>query len=432
MHDVVGVGFGPSNLALAVALHEQGHGLSVRFVERQARFGWHRGMLLDDARMQVSHFHDLATLRDPASRFGFLSYLGERGRLAEFVRYGTAFPTRAEFHDYLEWAAARFAHQVDYGTAVTSLAEVPGEPGLLDVHTSTGAALRTRAVVLATGAVPHLPDGVVPGPRVWHSDELLERVDTLSDPRRLVVVGAGQSAAEAAEYLHGRFPAAQVCAVFTRYGYSPADATAFSNGVFAPSGVDAFTLAPPEVRQMITGYHANTHRSVVDPGLIERLYRRHYHERVAGRERLRLHNLSRVAGVAPAPDGARGPGDGPLRVSVESLGDGRCEVLAADAVVYATGYRPGPPWALLGDLGAHCERDPEGLGVIGPDHRLRTGPGLRAAIHLQGPTEHVHGPSSTGLSTVAVRAGGIAAALARHAAGPGADPAPLADSTASA
>ena len=34
VHDLVGVGFGPSNLGLAIALDEQGSGLTTRFVER--------------------------------------------------------------------------------------------------------------------------------------------------------------------------------------------------------------------------------------------------------------------------------------------------------------------------------------------------------------------------------------------------------------
>lgn len=51
--DLIGIGFGPSNLALAVRLAEEaGKGryadLAHCFIERQPEFGWHRGMLLDD------------------------------------------------------------------------------------------------------------------------------------------------------------------------------------------------------------------------------------------------------------------------------------------------------------------------------------------------------------------------------------------------
>jgi L-ornithine N5-oxygenase len=411
--DLVGVGFGPSNLGLAIALSERsGPALSARFVERQERFGWHRGMLLEDATMQVSFLKDLVTQRNPASGYGFLSYLHARGRLVDFINYGSAFPTRIEFHDYLEWAAAGFADRVDYGSEVQRIAAVPGEPGLLDVSTSRGP-LRTRNVVLATGLVPHVPDGVRRGERVWHSSELLTRIDTVRDPGRVVVVGAGQSAAEALDHLHRTFPAAQVHAVFGRYGYSPADDTPFANRVFDPSAVDAFHRAPAEVKDLILGYHGNTNYSVVDPELIEALYRRHYHERVSGRERLRFHNVSRVADAIEV--------DGRVELAVESMVDGGREVLTADLVVYATGYRPSDPAHLLGALTGSCLRDEEGRLRVGRDYRLATRPELTAGIYVQGATEHSHGLSSTLLSTIAVRSGEIADSIAAARA---AEPAP--------
>jgi hypothetical protein len=133
--DLVGVGFGPSNLGLAIAVAERaGPALTARFVERQERFGWHRGMLIDGTVMQVSFLKDLVTLRNPASEYSFLSYLHERGRLVDFINYGSPFPTRIEFHDYLEWAAAGFSDLVDYGWEVERITAVPGEPDLLDVH----------------------------------------------------------------------------------------------------------------------------------------------------------------------------------------------------------------------------------------------------------------------------------------------------------
>ena len=419
--DLVGVGFGPSNLALAVASAEHNEQspcagtLGARFVERQERFGWHRGMLIEDATMQVSFLKDLVTLRNPTSRHGFLSYLHARGRLVDFINYGSAFPTRLEFHDYLEWVASRFADQVEYGSTVTSIEAVPGSPDVVDVMTSRGSVLRTRNVVLATGLVPTLPEGVVAGERIWHTRDLLTRLDQLADgstgtlarPRRIIVVGAGQSAAEAVDHLHRRFPDTQVWAVFQRYGYSPADDSSFANRVFDPSAVDDFFQAPDPVKQLILGYHANTNYSVVDPELIDSLYRQHYHEKVAGRERLRFLNVSRVADVVETEDR--------VELAIESMIHGGREVLSADLVVYATGYRSADPGDLLGDLATHCLRDEAGRLEIGRDYRVRTDGGLRAGIYVQGATEHTHGLSSTLLSNVAVRSGEIVASIAAPA-----------------
>ncbi|MFD1045962.1 SidA/IucD/PvdA family monooxygenase, partial [Kibdelosporangium lantanae] len=149
LYDVVGVGFGPSNLALAIALTEHnaqvgpGERVRGRFLERQPRFGWHRGMLIEDATMQVSFLKDLVTMRNPSSGFSFLCYLRDRGRLVDFINHKNLFPLRTEFHDYFEWAAAQVEDLVTYGTNVTDLG-FDGSCLRVGGH-------RARNVMLATG-----------------------------------------------------------------------------------------------------------------------------------------------------------------------------------------------------------------------------------------------------------------------------------------
>lgn len=430
--DVVGVGFGPSNLGIAIAVLEHNAAvpadrrLSARFVERQESFGWHRGMLLEDATMQVSYLKDLVTLRNPTSGFTFLSYLHDRGRLADFINYGSSQPSRREFHDYLEWAAGRVRESgpdagvaVDYGREVVEIVPVRDSGGdggveLVEVvvrHGNRTERLRARNVVLATGLTPALPRGITTGNRIWHNRDLLFRTREIAGtaPARFAVVGAGQSAAETVEHLHRTFPTAEVHAVFARYGYSPADDSSFANRIFDPSAVDDFYTAPDGVKEMLLGYHANTNYSVVDPELIEGLYRRHYHERVAGTERLRFRNVSRVADVVDVGDR--------VELAVESLIDGTREVITADAVVYATGYHATDPLWLLGDgLPEACGRDASGRLDVRRDYRvgqvtLADGTPVRAGIYLQGPTEHTHGITSTLLSNIAVRSGEVVASL---------------------
>ncbi|NED36834.1 lysine N(6)-hydroxylase/L-ornithine N(5)-oxygenase family protein [Streptomyces sp. SID8499] len=424
--DAVGIGFGPANLALAVAIAEhnsQGgttRALRTVFVERQPEFGWHRGMLLPGATMQVSFLKDLATMRDPGSRFTFLRYLHERGRLADFINQKSFFPTRLEFHDYLRWCAAMVAGQVRYGREVGAIRPVEGEETVdtLEVVTRAVAgapgeeATRTRNVVVGTGLVPRLPEGVSPGPRVWHSSDLLPRANALTERphRRFVVVGAGQSGAETAEFLHREFPDAEVCAVFSRYGYSPADDSPFANRIFDPVAVDDFYAAPDEVKERLLTYHANTNYSVVDGELIEQLYRTAYQEKVAGAERLRILNTTALTAVEERPDGAR--------AVLRPLIGGEPYALDCDAVVLATGYRPSDPRTLLGPLADECLTDGRGRLRIGRDHRVETTPRVRAGIYLQGAvTEHSHGITSSLLSTLAVRAGEICDALLLDRAG---------------
>ncbi|MGW4643596.1 lysine N(6)-hydroxylase/L-ornithine N(5)-oxygenase family protein [Sphaerisporangium sp. NPDC004334] len=410
VYDLVGIGFGPSNLALAVALAERGDSpLDAVFLEKQEAFGWHRDMLLDGATMQVSFLKDLVTMRNPVSRHSFVNYLHAKGRLADFINLKTMYPTRLEFHDYLSWVAADFDDRVRYGAEVVTVRPVEDADGrveLLDVVVQRGgpdgelATCRARNLVVAAGLRPTLPDGMVTDGRVWHSQELLTRLDGLtSPPRRFVVVGAGQSGAEVTEHLHRRFPGAEICAVFARYGYSPADDSPFANRIFDPAAVDDFYASPEPVKRMLLDYHANTNYAVVDLDLLRELYRRVYEERAAGTERLRVMNMSRVTGLSD--EGTH------VEVTVRSLAGGEVERLRADAVVYATGYRPVDPLDLLGAAGAYCLRDERGGLRVGRDHRLETAGGMDCGIYLQGATEHTHGLTSTLLSTTAVRAGEI-------------------------
>ncbi|MGW6541202.1 lysine N(6)-hydroxylase/L-ornithine N(5)-oxygenase family protein [Streptomyces sp. NPDC055051] len=412
VHDLIGIGFGPSNVAMAIALSEHNarvgrqEAVTAHFFERQAGFGWHRGMLIDDATMQVSFLKDLVTLRNPTSEYSFLCYLQSRGRLIDFVNHKNLFPLRVEFHDYFEWAAAKVDDMVSYGHEVVAIEPVvrDGVIEYLDVTARTGGETvvhRARNLVIGTGLRPLMPEGVERTDRVWHNSELLTKVDTLegTNPERFVVVGAGQSAAENVAYLHRRFPEAEVCAVFSRYGYSPADDSAFANRIFDPAAVDEYFTAPGDVKRKLMDYHGNTNYSVVDIDLIDELYRQAYQEKVLGTERLRFINVSRLTGIED--DGKK------VRAAVTSLVTGEESHLDADVVVYATGYSPADPVGLLGPVAEHCRRDEEGRVRVERDYRLTTAPELRCGIYLQGGTEHTHGITSALLSNTAIRVGEI-------------------------
>ncbi|MET9377670.1 lysine N(6)-hydroxylase/L-ornithine N(5)-oxygenase family protein [Streptomyces sp. NPDC003035] len=417
VYDVVGVGFGPANLALAIAIEEYNEQaapdekLTAVFLEKQPSFGWHRGMLIPDATMQVSFLKDLATMRNPRSRFGFVPYLHDRGRLVDFINHKVLFPTREEFHDYLQWAANGVDHMVRYGLEVTAIRSTTQAGPVVEVDVTAlgeteAVTYRARNLVLGTGLVPRMPEGVASSERLWHSSEFLHRLAALptETPRRFVVAGAGQSAAEIADHLHRTYENAEVVAVHTRYGYSPADDSPYANRIFDPEAVDLYHGADPEVRRKLMAYHRNTNYGVVDMDLIEELYRRSYQEKVRGEQRLRIMGASQLTSVEADAD--------EVRVRVRNLATGETEALTADAVVYATGYTEPDPARLLGELNAACERDEDGRLRVHRDYRVHTGPELEAAVYLMGGTEHSHGITANLLSMAAVRAGEICDSLA--------------------
>lgn len=396
---LLGIGFGPSNLALAVALAERGvHG---RFVDAQPRFGWHRDMLLPGTRMQIPFLKDLATLRNPQSAFTFVNYLSERGRLIDFIGRHDVFPSRFEFHDYLQWAADQFAADVHYGHRVVGVA---GSDDGFAVQFASGTSIPARTLVLGTGLHAVLPPGTSTSLRQWHSHQLLSALATLGPIARgrFAVVGAGQSAAEVVAYLHHTYPGAEVHAVFARYGYSLADDSAFVNRIFDPAAVDEFYGADAAERQRLLDYHRSANYSAVDVDLIEDLYEREYGERVIGARRLFIH---RACAVVSADEDA-----GEVRLTVRNLVDNTTETLPCDVVVYATGYAPMDVAAFLGELACCYEFDGRGRPIATRDYRLVAKPGAPGDIYLNGATvEHSHGLGATLLSNVAVRSGEIAA-----------------------
>src|SRR5215472_2750488 len=125
-------------------------------------------MLLPDTTLQISFLKDLVTLRNPASRFSFLSYLRAQGRLHKFVNLRTFYPSRIEFDDYLRWAAGQVQHRVRYDVEVESIEPAPPAPDgtteLLHVHARGHAGepcdYLARSIVIATGGTPRLPEQV--------------------------------------------------------------------------------------------------------------------------------------------------------------------------------------------------------------------------------------------------------------------------------
>ncbi|GAB20591.1 putative L-ornithine N5-oxygenase [Gordonia effusa NBRC 100432] len=406
--DVAGIGFGPSNLAVAIAIEEHNWAsapnaqITARFFEKKDKFGWHPGMLLPGTTMQVSFLKDLVTQRDATSSYTFLNYLAQRGRLTHFINRQDFFPLRDEFHDYLEWAADRVAIPVDYSAEIVDI-DWDGEAFVLKVP--GGERVRARSLILGGGLREKLPPGVVSGPRVFHNHQMLIRYRALPSVKqgRFAVIGAGQSAAEVAAFLHDTTDA-EIHSVFAKYGYTPADDSPYANRIFDPDAVDEYFGADEKWRQRLMSYHRGTNYSAVDPELIEDLYRREYSEHVSGKRRLFVHGASEVVDVREDADRAH--------LTVVQRLTGAVTEIDCDAVIFATGFDTVPTSEMLGSMSEHCREDQHGRPVLDRQYRLATSDEVTGQIFVQGNTEHTHGLTSTLLSNLAVRSGEIVRAVA--------------------
>jgi L-ornithine N5-oxygenase len=244
--DLICIGFGPASLAIAIALHDtqtSRPGPKALFLEKQPHFAWHAGMQLPGAKMQISFLKDLATPRDPTSKFTFLNYLFQKGRLNHFINLGTFLPSRVEYEDYLRWCAGFFERkgEVRYGMEVLGVrvgsrgAEgTPVESFEVTARNEVGDMVKRKArhVVIAVGGRPVVPDILQGLKHVAHSSQSATAIRRIQESEevgrggrqlRFAVVGSGQSAAEIFNDLSERFPSARVSLVIKGPSLRPSD-----------------------------------------------------------------------------------------------------------------------------------------------------------------------------------------------------------------
>ncbi|MGG1947138.1 lysine N(6)-hydroxylase/L-ornithine N(5)-oxygenase family protein [Trinickia sp. NRRL B-1857] len=433
-YDLIGVGFGPSNLALAVRLAQEERATPLRttFLERQPEFGWHRGMLLDDSRMQISFLKDLAMLRDPTSRFTFVNYLFEQGRLQDFVNLKQFYPTRVEFEDYLRWVARGFDHLVGYGENVTSIEPIldPVDRRVvthLRVHSTDASgqarARNAHALSIGIGGAPAVPAPFASlasrrDPALVHSSAYLSSIGRLVGDgavrKRVAVIGGGQSAAEVFVDLTRRFPHVDATLIMRAPALRPADDSPFVNEIFNPSFTDIVYAQPRDARRATLDAFRSTNYSVVDRPLIESIYELFYMQRVRGDARHRLIANASIDSARRIDSSASAGGE--IELLLRSAVDAERSVERFDAVVLATGYRRDGHWALLEGLADALGASPASCDVT-REYRLQTGEHFQPRIYLQGCCEDTHGLSDTLLSVLACRADEIAGSLLQATAG---------------
>lgn len=408
--DLIGIGFGPANLALAVALAEMpgAKRLDWGFLERQDGFHWHRDMQIEGATVQISFLKDLATLRDPTSPFTFVNYLHHKGRLESFINLKQDAPTREEFTDYFRWAAAAFEDRVSYSETVEAVEPVlrNGTVSRLRVLSRNAEGVRserlTRDLVVAVGGRPRIPalfEGL-PEDRIIHTSSYLSRRDARiagRGPVRVAVIGGGQSAAEVFFDVTQRFPEAEATLILRDHALRPADDSPFVNEVFDAAFVDAVHAMEAEARRDLIASMRNTNYAVVNHDLIERIYAMLYRQRVSGVEPHRV-LAGRTIEAARERDG--------LLFDLRDAVTGEVVSEGFDVAILATGYRHDSHHRLLAGLAAD-------LGGFEVDrfYRLKTPATYTSRIYLQGCNESSHGLSDTLLSILPLRAAEVVSDL---------------------
>jgi L-ornithine N5-oxygenase len=411
--ELLAIGAGPSNLALAVALEELAPDDLARnslVIERAEAVQWQRGLLLPWTKSQVSFLKDLVTRRNPRSRFSFLNYLHSVGRLDDFINMGSFTPYRIEISDYLNWVADSLTKvRLELGQDCVSVEPRRDASGSLNgwiTRLGDGSAIASRYLVFGAGRDPHIPAvfAGLPASRLIHSTQYRPRVAGLSRelPYRVAVIGSAQSAAEMFRALQDDLPNSEVTWLMRAIGLSAYQTSKFTNELYYPSFVDKFFEARPEGREQILREMHHTNYSGVAPSLLESLYSDLYTDRLAGLNRKRLITMVDVAAAREEADEA-----------VLELADRRTGAvtrLHRDLIFLGTGFAKQMPGIVRG-LGAAL-----GLAEITVNRRYRLAldEPSAAACYLQGVNEGTHGIADTLLSVLADRAADTVADILAH------------------
>ncbi|MGW1343471.1 SidA/IucD/PvdA family monooxygenase [Kribbella sp. NPDC002412] len=401
--ELLAVGAGPANLALAVALEELGvDGLAENslVIERGDTVEWQRGLLLPWTKSQVAFAKDLVTLRNPRSEFTFLNYLRSVGRLDDFINMGSFTPYRVEVSGYLRWVSESLRKvQLQLGCDCTSIEPVRNAAGTLTgwlTRLGDGSTISSRYLVIGAGRDVYVPPELagLPADRLIHSTRYRSQVTELDKdrPYRVAVVGAAQSAAEMFRAVQIDLPNSDVSWVMRSIGLRAYDTNKFTNELYYPSFIDKFFEARPEGKAQILREMHLTNYSGVESDLLQELYTGMYLEKLAGVEQRRLVPMTDITG-------ARTDGD-EIVLELTDRKTGSVNELRRDLVFLGTGFVREMPW-LVRDLSAAIGLDRI---EVSRQYRLKLGEPSDAACYLQGVNEATHGIADSLLSVLGNRA----------------------------
>ncbi|HFE9905199.1 TPA: lysine N(6)-hydroxylase/L-ornithine N(5)-oxygenase family protein [Acinetobacter baumannii] len=407
IYDVIGIGFGPSNLAVAAAISEDYKDISALFLEQKENFVWHQGMLINDTTMQISFLKDIVTLRNPNSKYSFLTYLYENNRLENFANLRTFYPTRIEFNDYLTWVAKKLNKYVVYSQKVQDIQTtyIRNEKIIIveteNILTGEIEQKYARNIILACGLTPKytVSSKVNSSENLFHSAYYLQNIKTKNKESnlRFLVIGGGQSAAEITKDLHSTFKNSSVTMAFSGFGLKPADDSEFVNEVFFTNSVDEFYKANCIAREQILENHGDTNYAVVDIDLIKELYRTSYEEQVIGEQRLNFKKMTKVTSIEEV--------NNKILVQYFDKINSTYQLDEFDVVVLATGYTATTGVELLKNIKSQLSLNEKHHLQVDRNYKIKNKEDL--GIYLATGNELTHGLSDTLLSVLAVRANEI-------------------------
>lgn len=407
--DLVGIGIGPANLSLAALAHPLGE-LDTAFYEQRPAFGWHSGLLIEGATIQVPFLADLVTLADPTSDWSFLNWLKTRERLFPFYFAEHFHIQRTEYDAYCRWVCENlpglhFGHQIDAvrWNPERDVFEIDFTQLGTDGEAQALGRTYTKNVALGIGTEPYVPEPLkplvqAPGVPVVHAADYLGHRDALRTAEHVTVIGIGQSGAEIfLDLLRHRPPGREKIHWLGRTeAFAPMEYSKLGLEHFTPDHTRYFHALPEPTRDRLVAGQWQLHKGI-DTATIaaihDELYRRTLHggwPDAVLTPGVHVRTAGRVATTK-------------IELHLEHGAQDSRSRLTTDAVILATGYRERPLDRLLAGLDPYMRRDNRERPRIDEDHRLILDPSVTGTVYVQNAETHTHGVGAPDLGLTAWR-----------------------------
>lgn len=389
--DFIGIGLGPFNLSLA-CLAEPIRDLRGLFLERKDGFDWHPGMLIKGTTLQNPFLADLVSLADPRSKFSFLNYCKQEGKLFTYYVRENYYLSRAEYNRYCQWAARQLPNlacasrveRVHYDETNRRYV-VSGH----HTHTRTPFEHSAPRLVLGLGSVPKLPACcAASAPYCIHSSAYLEHKAELQRKRSITVIGSGQSAAEVFhDLLKSRDGHGYALNWITRAPrFFPMETTKFALELITPDYIDYLSALPESVRDTIVSQQDGLYKGI-NATLLNEIYDLIDERRNQGDHSARLITNCELTGCIYDSQ-AEG-----YELHFRQCDQDRHFMHLTDGAVFATGYQPYVP-PFLDEVRHRIRWDSQGRYRLSRDYAIdRNG----SEIFVQNAGVHCHGLTSPDL-----------------------------------
>lgn len=421
IYDTIGIGFGPANIAVAIAMEELQFQGQVKFLESRKDSTWQENMLLENSDIQNHPLRDLATPRNPRSKYSFTNFLFENNRLYEHLNTGLHLPYRIEFAQYVAWVSDHFKSLVEYNTHVEKI-ELIDENEALPIYKiidTKGQEFFSYSVIVAPGREPNIPKEFqsIQSDRLVHLTGFLKKLKEFPKEslKKIAVIGGSQSAVEIILHLAEQYPDSEITGMTRVFGYKQKDVNPFTGEVYYPSFVDLFYKSDDQTKKRLINDLNLTNYSASDADVLDELYHKMYRQKITGKQKIFIHRCTDIINVSEAAADT-------IEIQFNKVENEDSLSESFDLVVLATGFKnlgtgineePFPK--ILENVMPHFKMKEDDYLRINIDYSIPFENNSTSSCFLNGLCESSHGMGDAGsFSLLALRSGDIVNALSKN------------------